>query len=260
MAFPKFTEGPSTERPVIRHDHGFLDDGNNNLDTGKMRAATWEDFKLLAFWTAKLNGAELLRPDLRDGTAAYRHFLDKSGTDHIVPYESFLSDDPSGKTVLKSVIEDTVASTIAIHDAKLGVPPPTIARTDKFEIVSAAIPVGGRDSRYPYPKTENWQKAIGAHFIWVNAEVEVVIDPVAKRRAFEVKMTVHMEDMYNFNPGGAKDIATGTPDEENGRFEVTGLGVEFLSKAQFNRTIRFTEPLAPVADVRVPPVDQKVGR
>ena len=31
--------------------------------------------------------------------------------------------------------------------------------------------------------------------------------------------TIHAEDRYNFNPG-AKDIATGTPDSENGIFEI----------------------------------------
>src|ERR1700757_4019808 len=108
MAFPKFTEGPA-KRPDIHHDHGFLDDGKGNIDSSKRRPATWEDYKLLAFWTAKLDGAELLRPDLVNAADAYRHFLENSGTDFNVDYEGFLANDNSGKTVLKSAIEDTVA-------------------------------------------------------------------------------------------------------------------------------------------------------
>src|SRR5262249_24355309 len=214
MALPKFTKGPA-KRPDIHHDHGFLDDGKGNIDSSKRRSPTWEDYKLLAWWTVKLEGAETLRPDLINATMAYRHFLSNTGTDFPVAYNTFIVDDESGKTVLKSAIADTVASAIALHDGKLGGLAPASARQDEFTMVSEVIGVGGKDSRYPYPKTENWQKAIGAHFIWIDAKVTVKIDPAAKKREFEVKMNIHMEDMYNFNPG-AKDIATGTPDAENG--------------------------------------------
>jgi hypothetical protein len=258
MAFPKFREGPPV-RPDIHHDHGFLDDGHGNIDPTKRRSPTWEDYKLLTFWTFKWSAAQNLRPDLDDATLAYGHFLDNTGTDLKVEYEGFLAGDESGKTVLKSAIEDTVASAIAIHDGKMGVTPPSTARQDEFKIVSEAIGVGGGDSRYPYPRTEDWQKAIGAHFIWMDAVVKVNIDPASGKRTFEAKMNLHMEDMYNFNPG-AHDITTGTPDAENGRFEVTGLAHEFLSKADISRTITFSEPLGPVPDTRVPPSDQNVSR
>lgn len=257
MAFPKFTEGP-TKRPNIQHDHGFLDDGKGNIDPKKRRAATWEDYKLLAWWTMKLNGAEVLRPDLQDATRSYRHFLDNTGTDLTVNYEAFLAVDSGGKTVLKSSIEDTIAAAVSIHDNKLGGSAPAAARQDNFNMVSDAIAVGGRDPRYPYPATENWQKTIGAHFDWIDAAVKVDITPATNKRKFEVKMHLHMEDMYNFNPGAA-DIATGTKDAENGRFEVTSLAHEFLSKADVNRTLTFSEPLAPVPDTRVAPPDLDVS-
>jgi hypothetical protein len=69
MAFPKFTEGLA-KRPDIHHDHGFLDDGHGNIDNSKRRPPTWEDYKLLAWWTLKLDGAQTLRPDLDDATLA----------------------------------------------------------------------------------------------------------------------------------------------------------------------------------------------
>jgi hypothetical protein len=257
MAFPKFVEGPPA-RPAIKHDHGFLDDGAGNIDPSKRRAPTWEDYKLYAYWQLKLEGAQLLRPDLKDATDAYAHFLDATGTDLRVDYEGFLQDDASGKTVLKSAVEDTVAGALEIHDKKLSAAPPAGDRQDNFTMTSEAIGVGD-DTRYPYPATENWQKAIGGHVIWIDAAVKVNIDKAATKRTFEIKMNLHMEDMYNFNPG-AQDIATGTPDAENGRFEVTGLGKEFLSKAEISRTITFSVSLAPVPDKRVPPSNLNVSR
>jgi len=110
MAFAKFKEGNAVlDKPVIRHDHGFLDDGKGNIDPSKKRAATWADYRALAKWEAMLEGAEVLRPDLDDATRSYSHFLDATGTDLEVAYEDFLSDDDAGKTVLKSLIADTVA-------------------------------------------------------------------------------------------------------------------------------------------------------
>jgi hypothetical protein len=257
MAFPKFTEGPA-KRPDIHHDHGFLDDGKGNIDPSKRESPTWRDYRSLAWWTTKLDGAQVIRRDLHNATDAYAHFLDGTGTDLNVDYEGFLTNDDAGKTVLKSAIEDTRSSAIAIHDAKVKTPP-TSKTEETFSITSDAIPVGGHDRvRYPYPKTENWQKAIGAHFIWMDGAVKVSSDPALKKREFEIKMTIHMEDMYNFNPG-AHDIATGTPDSENGRFEVTGLAKEFLSKATVTRTIRFSVPFGPLPDTRIQPADEDVS-
>jgi len=257
MAFPKFTEGPA-KRPDIHHDHGFLDDGHGNIDSSKRESPTWRDYRSYAWWTTKLDGATVVRPGLQNATDAYAHFLDATGTDFNVDYEGFLSNDDAGKTVLKSAIEDTRSSAIAIHDGK-GKTPPTSKTDESFSITSDAVPVGGRDPRYPYPKTENWQKAIGAHYIWMDAAVKVSSDPALKKREFEIKMTIHMEDMYNFNPG-AHDIATGTPDSENGRFEVTGLAKEFLSKATVTRTITFSVPFGPLPDTRIQPADEDVSR
>jgi hypothetical protein len=258
MAFPKFTEG-APKRPDIHHDHGFLDDGKGNIDASKRESPTWKDYRSYYWWKTKLEGAEVLRKDLKNATDAYRHFLvDADGKDFDVDYNAFLNSDDAGKTVLKSAIEDTRSSAIAIHDGKVTTPP-TSKTEDSFSITSDTIPVGGGDSRYPYPKTENWQKAIGAHFIWIDGAVKVTSDPALKKRQFEIRMTIHMEDMYNFNPG-AHDIATGVADAENGRFEITGLGKEFLSKATVGRTIKFSVPFGPLPDTRVQPADEDVSR
>jgi hypothetical protein len=45
-----------------------------------------------------------------------------------------------------------------------------------------------------------------------------------------------MEDFYNFNKGQV-DIATGLPDDPNGRFEVLGWAKSFFSRATVLRTV-----------------------
>lgn len=256
VKFPTFTEGPPT-RPDIKHDHGFLDDGNGNLDLSKRQAPTAADRARKLKWIAIWDLAVGLRSDLDDALGAYQHFLiDNDGTPRTVRYERFVNDDDAGKTVLKSAIDDTRAGALDVYDAKFPMPPPA-NRRDTYQITGDAIGVGGRDPRYPYPTTENWQKAIGAHFLWIDAAVTVDTDPTAKTRSFTIGMTVHVEDMYNFNPG-AHDIATGTADAENGRFEIVGLGHEYLNTATLKRDIIFTVPLGKLPDNRVAPPNQKV--
>jgi hypothetical protein len=253
--------------PEMSHDHGFLDDGNGNIDESKRREATWEDYAALAKWTAMLEGAELLRPDLVDGTSAYRHFLTGGGATRTIDYQRFVEGDSSGGTVLASAMADARQAAIAKHDDMIAGRPPS-AGTESFRMRTDPISVGN-DGRYPYPATENWQKAIGAHRIWLEMDVTVntveevshptgvapgsapVCTPegdtaVTYRREFSVDMTLHMEDMYNFNPGAA-DIVTGAPDADNGRFEETGLGHEYLNVATLDRSFTFDTTMDPAS-------------
>src|SRR5690606_35844215 len=131
-------------------------------------------------------------------------------------------------------------------------------RTGKtgFTMQTAGIAISTSNSRYPYPGTENWQKAIGAHVIWIEAEVKAIIED--KKRNFEVNMTIRAEDRYNFNPGAA-DIATGIPDSDNGIFEITGLGKEFDGSASLKRRVVFHAGLDPVPDLRKAPDGKQVS-
>lgn len=240
QTYAQFSEGKA-KRPNIKHDHGFLDDGHGNIDPKKRKDPEWSDRLSRAKWVAKLETAELLRPDLVDATSTYRHFLFGNGKARPFSYERFIRNDSSGRRVLQSAIEDALNSARDKHNAVLQahLSKPTSAQS--FDLRTEPIPVGA-DSRYPYPATENWQKAIGAHIIWLEAHITVTINPTAKTRTFKGSMTLHMEDMYNFNPG-MEDIATGTPDAENGRFEETGLGHEFLQTATATRSLAHTESL-----------------
>lgn len=82
--------------------------------------------------------------------------------------------------------------------------------------------------------TENWQKAIGAHYDWASADVAY------KDGQYTMTMTIHMIDKYNFNKGMA-DIATGTRDEVNGRFAELGWAKSFFSVGQAVRVVTWTE-------------------
>lgn len=241
---PSFVNaGPAgkVQGPRIRHDHGFLDDGKGNIDPKKRRSPTWQDHAAKAGWVAKLEAAEALRGDLVDATSAYRHFLFGNGQRRTIAYDRYLANDASGGQLLISAITDTRNAVRQRHNAILqssGKNPPASStidvRTDPISV--------GNGSRYPYPATENWQKAIGAHQIWIEAHFTVTVDLAKKTRHFQGTMTIHFEDMYNFNPGAA-DIATGTPDADNGRFEITGLGHEYLNTGKATRRISVTEAL-----------------
>ncbi len=255
------------EAPEIAHDHGFLDDGSGNVDESRRREPTMGDHFARLKWLAKLEVAEALRPDLVDGTSAYRHFLFGGGRQREFDYQRFIDDDSSGARVWQSVLEDARFAAVEYHDGLMGSTP----RAGTWTFRLRTDPVGvGSDGRYPYPATENWQKAIGGHSIWSELDVTVEVEEAPRRaraageaegeaeasvayiRRFEVDLTLHMEDMYNFNPGQA-DIASGIPDDDNGRFEITGLGHEFLQVATLERGFEFETDLGPAR--RAPGVD-----
>jgi hypothetical protein len=237
---PQFlTWRSGTDAPVIRHDHGFLDDGSGNIDLTKMRAPTAGDYFELTKWKSKLYAAQMFFPGLADATRAYEHFLEGDGADLEVNYEAFVTDDSSGQTVLASAIEDVKDGARIKDNEWLDTQRTSPVPDHSFDMASDPIPVGS-GGRYPYPATENWQKAIGAHVCWISAHVDVKVDNATTQRTFTISMTLHMEDRYNFNPG-AHDIATGVPDSANGIFEITSLGHEFMQYGSVSREVSLTE-------------------
>jgi hypothetical protein len=243
-------------RPDFKMDHGFLDDGNGNIDNSKRRSATAKDWVQKAKWAAMLTGAEMLRWDLDDATRMYRHFLENTGSAMTFSYEKFARDDRTGAQIIDSAIEDVRAGAIELADPRGG---------STFTIQSDVIGAGASDEngdlinpRYGYPGTENWQKAIGAHSVWLEATVQIGVDAATKRQRLTIDMTLHAEDRYNFNPGN-QDISTGIADAENGRFEVTGLAREFDTSATLQRHFTFTVPDGGFPNLRAKPADQVVS-
>jgi hypothetical protein len=149
------------------------------------------------------------------------------GADRTIDYERYLQGDPAAATLIPKLIND-----FREHAEIIG------KDRTKFSVTSEPYTVG-RGGIAPYPETANWQKTLGAHFLWVSADVDVSADGHG-RIWYETTLTIHMEDRYNFNPG-SQDIATGTPDAENGRFEITGLAKQYMNFAAVVRHTKWSE-------------------
>ncbi len=224
-----YTIGPPV-RPPIHEDNGFLDHFPRRPPTAGDRA-------VFAEWAALLEGAEagqnvpfVPHNNLPDALPAYRHFLYGHGADRIFSYDRYVDSDPSGATTLHN----------AVLDFRRGVEElaPTAAGQTTFRVTSSGIACGSHDkamaSLFPYPATENWQKAIGSHFIWLSGTVSMV-----GVGSFSALFTLHAEDRYNFNPG-MHDIATGIPDDANGRFEVSGLAQQYMNYSVLTRAVSWS--------------------
>ena len=201
--------GPSTEPPLTYTD-SFPYDPNAR--------PTPADHLSWAKWGAQAAGAHLLRPDLDDALRVYDHYRDNSGTSITVDYEEAYREDANIAKAVDTEIGNAQAAAERLA-AESG--------SSSFSMTGDATMVGTLGG---YPATENWQKALGDHQLWSSADVTIV-DGVAT-----MTITVHAHDRYDFN-AGMSDIATGTPDDENGRFAVLGWAKPFDTAGQLTRTI-----------------------
>lgn len=244
MPIANYTIGPPT-RPSIQHDNGHLSISatDSRFDPSKYRNPTAADYKLRAKWLAKLEGGEAVQGiplfphnDLPDALPAYRHFLSGSGKDRTFSYERYVASDDSGKKSLASAILDAQQGAAFIYTTAYNG-----QSSVHFQMTGTAISAGNHKTKFysmfPYPATENWQKAIGAHVLWISADVDVVVQNNISQ--YSMIMTLHAEDRFNFNPG-AQDIVTGIPDEENGIFEVTGLAKQYMNYGTLQRSVTWS--------------------
>lgn len=219
----------SPVRPPIRFDSGFSKFPKQDPEIS--------DYFNLLKWIAMLEGAAILRPDLSDGIAAYRHFHEGEGAPRKFDYERYVINDKSGQITLKNAILEAQDAAIKVW-RKNGQP-------DRFSFTGPAIPCGSIAAghyyigkAFPYPATENWQKAIGAHVIWLSGDVNVKNPPTLKtgpsEPEFTMSLVLHAEDQYNFNPG-QQDIASGAPDAENGRFVIVGFAQGYHHSSTLRR-------------------------
>jgi len=236
----KFKVG-APQRPSIQHDNGFLDAYNEKTGTGdpkfKERAPGFSDYAKLAKWKLMLEGSEALRSDLVDANAAYRHFLEGNGADRWFNYERYVENDSSGATTLSGAISYAQKHTQAV-----------CAPGKWTQITSGAFTTGqAGDFSFPYPATENWQKAIGGHNLWMSGLVYAKQN--GKKISYTMALTIHVEDRYNFNPG-MQDIKTGIPDSDNGIFEVTGLGKQYMNFSTLTRTVSWSSDAVSTPEVK----------
>jgi hypothetical protein len=216
----KYRLGAPTRPNSIIFDNGFL-------DKFKPRKPAAADYIALAKWQAKLELAEALRPDLEEASKAYRHFLRGGGLSRTFSYESYVMNDNSGVTTLANAMLDIQEGAEIIWESDKSV--------KQFSMTGGQIACGSI-RMFPYPETENWQKAIGGHIIWLSGDVNVS-DKNGETWLY-LNMVLHAEDRYNFNPG-QHDIVTGIPDNENGIFEITGLAKQYTQTAELKRIIEW---------------------
>jgi len=229
--------GPD-HRPNIVHDNGFLQNPvdpndpvplptrqptNDEIEfyNSERRRAAAGDF------VSGIPGAGIFddRAKLDDAIPAYRHFLEGGGSSRSFDYDKFLSGDESGRTVRDNALQDARSAGDQIYADLVDSGDVSPGDSVIFDVTSDAIGVGGVDGRYPYPATENWQKAIGGHTIWSSSEITVTqLDD--GRMLASAEVTLHAEDRYNFNPNQA-DIATGEPDQVRGVLEQSGLAHQY---------------------------------
>ena len=184
--------------PHVNFDNDFSYDPNAD--------ASLVDYWNWAKWKSILNGARLIG-HLEDATLLYRHYLDGTGTPMTIDYLKAYREDPG--------IAESVRN--AVHEAQRAAEQLSKSGGRDFKMSSDA---GNADR---YPSTENWQKTVGGHILWGEAQVYNCKDQ------FSMLITIHALDRYNFNKGES-DIATGAPDNENGRFEVLGWAKSFTTR------------------------------
>ena len=234
-------------RPRFVHDGGFIERYGR-------REATSADQRSKMMWLAKLAAAEALcgpktgeinpacdYEDQTDAVAAYRYYWEGKGKDrHAINYEHYLRDDPSATDLVNKIVDDFIT-----HMEIIG------KNRTNFHVVSRMYSIG--DGGFAkYPSTVNWQRTIGAHILWVSATVTASVKHGEIQYAAD--MMIHMEDRYNFNPGGV-DIASKTiKDEENGAFERIGWAFPYMNYASVARQILWTEKLGKSRIIKVLPV------
>jgi len=214
-------------KPAITHDNGFLALGT--------RKPIWKDRVAYVGWVGVREGLESIqgvplapKNDISDALAAYKHFLDGSGTKRRISIERYVANDQSGKTWLKNCLNEA-------HTAVYELSQLYMTKHTSFQFYGTVLQNGFNNANFPYPETENWQKTLGGFSFWITGEAEV-----SKRGnnsdEYDANIEVHIEDMYNFNPS-QNDIASGVPDSWNGAFSRTGLASQYINYGSITRRI-----------------------
>ncbi|MFJ5927913.1 ricin-type beta-trefoil lectin domain protein [Kitasatospora sp. NPDC092948] len=187
--------------------------------------ATQGDYARYAEWLAKGSLAancSLARIcDLYDASKAYLHYLDGSGTDFDLDYTKAYREDPG----IRAFVDGEVASARQWAEYLAD-----SVSHGSFDIIGDPASMTGNKH---YPGTENWQKAIGDHHVWISATVMVDGDTIG------IHATVHAQDRYDFNRG-MHDIASNTPDDVNGRFATLGWAKPFMTFGQVTLDMSWT--------------------
>jgi hypothetical protein len=202
------------EEPHIERDDDFEYDSKDS---------NWRDHLNKIEWLTKLRAAQIAG-HLPDGTAMYEHYWKNTGEPKEFDYEKAYDDDAG------------VRAGVDLEIARAQAAAEELIRAGNTDFTMTGQ--GSNVSKDYYPQTENWQKAIGGYQAWSHGDVHVNGDTVT------MEITVRGEDRYNFN-GGQNDIATGAPDNENGRFTEIGWAKPFDTHGSLTRTVTWELGEAP---------------
>lgn len=208
------------EQPDIERDDDFEYDSKDS---------NWHDQINKLKWLAKLRAAQIAG-HLPDGTAMYEHYWKNTGEPKEFDYEKAYEEDAG----MRGGVDHEIVRAQA-------------AAEELIRAGNTSFSMTGQASAVPedyYPRTENWQKAVGGYQVWSHGNVRVDGDTAT------MEITVRGEDRYNFN-GGQDDIATGASDNENGRFTEIGWARPFDTHGSLTRTV--TWQLGEVPDPPPPP-------
>jgi RHS repeat-associated protein len=210
----------SSQRPKFSYDSGF--------SMFQKQKPTNLDYLNYSKWVSK---ATVATPFMSDRVNAYKHYLGNTGKHYTFNLAKYINDDASGQRLLSDI------KSIAMINAQK-----VLKKEGNISYYSEGFQAAGNGD-FPYPDSENWQKAIGAFNVYYKADLSAKANKNGSL-TYTLNLTIYGEDKYNFNPGQS-DIATGTSDNENGRFEVIGWAKEFMqSGAAKVKPITWT-PLKP---------------
>lgn len=181
-------------------------------------------------------GARFLRWDLDDALDAYGHYWSNTGDTFEIDYEEAYGEDEG----IRANVDEEIARAQAGAETLIN------SGNAEFSMSGDAFPTSA------YPVTENWQKTVGGYQQWSSADVTVDGTTVT------MTVTVHAEDYYNFNRGQA-DIASGAPDDENGRFTEIGWAKPFETTGTITRTVTWELGSPDQATVVKPESDSRGG-
>ncbi len=233
--YGKYAVVPKIRKPLIKHDNGFLEkpsDAREPSASDYIAAAKWKSILKLGELECRETGKGKSLCDFEDQTdalAAYRYFWEGGGKDRFaVDYEKFLREEPTAKNLITKLVDEFIAAIEVVGKNR-----------SQFLVVSSPYYVGpGGISETP--ASVNWRRTLGVHKFWVSASVSASAKD--GHIVYSADLTVHVEDRYNFNPGGV-DQTSKKRDEENGAFEQIKWAHQYMNYANIARGITWIEKM-----------------
>ncbi|MEU0571620.1 hypothetical protein ABZ297_40360 [Nonomuraea sp. NPDC005983] len=196
--------GPPQD-PGIRYDNPWPYDPDAK--------PTAKDYALWYKWRGLMRGGEST-PFIGDAAAAYKHYLDGSGTDFDVDFERAYREDKGVRDSVEAAIRQAQDNAERLHRE---------SGRNEFQMTGApkaALPM----------ETKNWHNLLGHSAVWGSGDVKIHGNQAT------MELTVNVYDRYNFNRM-EHGVKTGPINQENGRLEELGWARSFDTRGSLTRTV-----------------------